>query len=799
MSYQRRDGDRHLVVILNHPGAARRSGSAYRARSATPFSSDSDAREFGGGFAMRGAIDTEPVPWHGSAIGRWPASRRSVLAPHRRPEPCPHVRGSRSSRTDSASCRATSTPAARPARPPRRPTQRSSRPSATTARPRRQRSARWRRRDRHAPIAPTRVTAGDRALVVTLPPSLAGAAGRAARAPHRDRESDAHGRPSPRAASVARVRRPGLGYHHVALRLHRRGAACDRRQQTPIVAPRRPLPSERLGKRGVFGFLANLRRRRERGSWGGRRPRDLGARRLRGRRRCLVGVNPCASCPQRREISPYSPVSRHLPEPALPRRDRHPRARRDAERAAPRSRATPRAARSRALRAGTRRTAMASDDAPRGSASRLHAPGIAIATAARPAYRRYRRAAFRRFSTRHLRHARSAPRPRLAPLAALSRSGLERGRAISKPARRGRRSRDVDPIRARSPARRGRRARRPRGLAIGVYQDAARLGRAGSDPWAFPGLLRARRCTVSRAPTARARRAELGLPAARSARDPRRRHRCWIRLLRHAFRQRGRSASIVMGRSASSGSPGGPAGEVPTCAFRPMISSASSRSSTRARRAGDRRGISARSLPAFPRGWGGGHPLDRVALFTRTGAALHPAASYPRQPSSAPTHTTWSRSRLDRRPRSHRARTGNCGNAGEPPRGRAAGRWRARAAARRCRLWRARDEPDGGSRFRGALPAMALPHAVGVVVIALDDLAGVADPVNLPGASTSTAIRAGPAGGLHRGLTRDARVAITSRHRHSRAPTTPALTDWRRRRAPSSTRAWRSTALPTSC
>ena len=80
-----------------------------------------------------------------------------------------------------------------------------------------------------------------------------------------------------------------------------------------MVPPRCPLPRERLGGRAVFGLLANLYAVESARNWGAGDCGDLatlvdfagtiGA--------AFVGVNPLHALSNvRREISPYSPVSR---------------------------------------------------------------------------------------------------------------------------------------------------------------------------------------------------------------------------------------------------------------------------------------------------------------------------------------------------------------------------------------------------------------------------------------------------------------------------------------------------------
>ncbi|MEO6025250.1 MAG: 4-alpha-glucanotransferase, partial [Candidatus Binatia bacterium] len=104
------------------------------------------------------------------------------------------------------------------------------------------------------------------------------------------------------------------GYHHVRLRLERPRAAPVVADQTLIVVPPRcPLPRERIGTQGVFGLLANLYAVESARNWGAGDFGDLGtlvdfAGDIGA---AFVGVNPLHALRNgRREMSPYSPVSR---------------------------------------------------------------------------------------------------------------------------------------------------------------------------------------------------------------------------------------------------------------------------------------------------------------------------------------------------------------------------------------------------------------------------------------------------------------------------------------------------------
>jgi 1,4-alpha-glucan branching enzyme len=86
MSYQRRDGDRHLVVVLNLtpvPRPAYRIGMPSAGRYDVRI--DSDAPEFGGsGYTRLAGVHTEPLPWHGmpqSVLMPLPPLGALILAP----------------------------------------------------------------------------------------------------------------------------------------------------------------------------------------------------------------------------------------------------------------------------------------------------------------------------------------------------------------------------------------------------------------------------------------------------------------------------------------------------------------------------------------------------------------------------------------------------------------------------------------------------------------------------------------------------------------------------------------------
>ena len=86
VSYQRRDGEAHLVVVLNLTPVPRDAyrvgmpgGGSYVIRLA------SDAREFGGaGYPLPDRVTVESIPWHGlpqSAVLRLPPLGALILAP----------------------------------------------------------------------------------------------------------------------------------------------------------------------------------------------------------------------------------------------------------------------------------------------------------------------------------------------------------------------------------------------------------------------------------------------------------------------------------------------------------------------------------------------------------------------------------------------------------------------------------------------------------------------------------------------------------------------------------------------
>ena len=104
------------------------------------------------------------------------------------------------------------------------------------------------------------------------------------------------------------------GYHQLRLVARRRGGASVEARQTLIVTPRRcPLPADILGRRQVFGLLVNLYTVRSATNWGAGDLSDLRAiiKWCGGIGAAFVGLNPLHALENTAaEVSPYSPISR---------------------------------------------------------------------------------------------------------------------------------------------------------------------------------------------------------------------------------------------------------------------------------------------------------------------------------------------------------------------------------------------------------------------------------------------------------------------------------------------------------
>jgi 4-alpha-glucanotransferase len=504
----------------------------------------------------------------------------------------------------------------------------------------------------------------------------------------------------------------------------------------------------------VFGLLANLYAVESARNWGAGDLGDLatlvdfagdiGA--------AFVGVNPLHALRNRRgEISPYSPVSRLYRNPlyldvgSIPEVAETPAVRRRL--------ASPRFARALArLRAGGRVDYAGVMAMKRPMLQALHR---AFArrhrdreTARGRAYRRYRRdegRALEDFATfvaleevLGVRDWRRWPRPLRDPrspaVAAFRRAKRERiDRAMWIQFELDRQLGAV--------ASRARRA----GLAVGVYQDVA-LGSAakGSDAWSFPGLFVLDGTDIGAPPDGLAPAGQnWGLPPIDPHALRRDGYRYWIRLVRSAFRHAGAlRIDHVMGLFRQFWIPPGRPGSEGAYVRFPADDLVGILA-LESRRAGAL--VIGEDLGTVPRGLpkrlaAAGMLSTRVMLFMRNGrGAFRPASSYPRQALvAANTHDMvplagWTAARDLVLRRAH----GQIRSAAELA---AARRERSAAIAAlarlllAARLWPAEAAPDGADPcFRRAVHAWLRRTGAALIGIALDDLVGTAEPVNLPG------------------------------------------------------------------
>ena len=125
-------------------------------------------------------------------------------------------------------------------------------------------------------------------------------------------------RSAQRRVSLALPSRPGLGYHPLSLTLDCSGGPHRAVQLRIVTPPRCTPPSALLGRRKVYGLVANLYTLRSRGDWG---VGDLGhlnrLLELAGREgAAFVGLSPLHALWNRDDgISPYLPVSRLFRNP----------------------------------------------------------------------------------------------------------------------------------------------------------------------------------------------------------------------------------------------------------------------------------------------------------------------------------------------------------------------------------------------------------------------------------------------------------------------------------------------------
>jgi 4-alpha-glucanotransferase len=290
-------------------------------------------------------------------------------------------------------------------------------------------------------------------------------------------------------------------------------------------------------------------------------------------------------------------------------------------------------------------------------------------------------------------------------------------------------------------AARGRRA----GLPIGVYQDVA-LGSAarGSDTWGFPGLFVLDGTSLGAPPDGLAPAGQnWGLPPVHPHALRRDGYRYWTHLLRSAFRHAGAlRIDHVMGLFRQFWIPAGRPGSegaymrFPADDLLAILALESTRAGAMV--IGEDLGTVPRGLPR--RLAEAGILSTRVLLFGRDRrGAFRPARSYPeRALVGANTHDMvplagWTGGRDLTLRRAH----GQIGSAAELA---GARRERVRAVRALARLlvtaglWPRDRMPDGcDPHFRRAVHAFLCRTPSVLAGIALDDLAGTVEPVNLPG------------------------------------------------------------------
>jgi 4-alpha-glucanotransferase len=585
------------------------------------------------------------------------------------------------------------------------------------------------------------------------------------------------------------------GRYAIAVRPASNGGVSELRQLRYVVPPRCTDVEDRLGARGGFGVWANLYSLRSDENWGFGNLGDLSAlvRRAGREGAAFVGLNPLhALAPD--GVCPYLPVSRlfrhplYLDPERIPELAHCPEASRRIESAAFRERLAGLRA-SRQLDAGAVGAAL---DELLLDLYRGFAAGVCGEERAR-AFARYREqegSALEAFATfaalaDHFasrgegRDWRTWPQAFLSPASDAVRRFREAHAAVVE--RHAWIQFELD-RQLGAVAREAREA----GLGLGLYTDLA-LGSdpGGSDAWSFPELF-VPGVRVGAPPDAFSRGGqEWGFAPANPAALRRDGHRFWVRLLRAGFRHAGalrldhamsleRLFWIPEGRPPAEGA----YVRYPHDELLGIVAHESRRHDA---------AVIAEDLGTLPEGFPDqlaerGILSSRVLLFERDSGGFRPADSYPRRCLvTANTHDlpplAALSGELDLELRRH---AGHLADDEALERARAERQEDRRALTGRLRAdgWLDTDAPSE-AELAAAVTAFLCATPAVLVGLALDDLAGEREPVNLPGVAferhPSWTRRLHPSlGELWRGATARACLAAIPADRRADAPAVPA-------------------------
>ncbi len=541
----------------------------------------------------------------------------------------------------------------------------------------------------------------------------------------------------------------GRGRYAITVRPSGPGGSLELRQQRYVVPAHCTTVEERLGEGVAFGIWTNLYSLRSDANWGFGNLGDLVAlaRRAGFEGAAFVGLNPLHALPPG-AVCPYVPSSRlfrhplYLDPEGIPELARCPEARRRIESDAFRARLA-------RLRASERLDAGGVGKALDEILEPLHrafAAGVCGEERAR---------AFGRF-----RAEQGSALDEFATFGALADHFAAEGRgrdwrawpeALRSPAAGGVRAfRDAHPAAVERHAwiqfeldrQLGEAAREAReaGLGLGLYTDLA-LGSdpGGSDAWAFPGLL-LRGVRVGAPPDAFSREGqEWGFPPADPAALRRDGHRFWLRLLRAGFRHAGalrldhamslnRLFWIPEGRPPAEGA----YVRYPDDELLGLVALESRRHGAV---------VIGEDLGTVPEGFAEqlgerGILSSRVLLFERDGEAFRSADRYPRRCLvTANTHDLPPLAALvGEADLELRRRAGQLPDDASLEHARVERARERRALVERLRAdgWLDADAPSE-AELAAAVTAFLCATPAALVGLALDDLAGEREPVNLPG------------------------------------------------------------------